>query len=180
MFVFSFRQPLLTQEEMRAKWIKQQDISNDKISSLENEEGYIGVGDGKTEVVAKRTNHSIEKLYPESQPQLQNMQVKNSENESNNHKCCETIHYKPPPKNKTRVAKLPSYDVAALMTLESTTGFFDSHCHIDRLFKKERFHDTYADFMIKHKGSYPRSYNGCIAVFCDPFMFAKVGNLQIY
>ncbi|KAF8766630.1 putative deoxyribonuclease TATDN2 like protein [Argiope bruennichi] len=76
-------------------------------------------------------------------------------------------------RNKNNVAKLPSYDADILMTLKSTTGFFDAHCHLDFLLNRQGFHGTYADYMAQHKNSYPESYKGCIAVFCKPFTFSK-------
>ncbi|CAL1301641.1 unnamed protein product, partial [Larinioides sclopetarius] len=76
-------------------------------------------------------------------------------------------------KDQNNVKKLPSYDVHALMTLKSTTGFFDSHCHLDFLLNRQGFYGTYADYMAENKDSYPESYKGCIAVFCKPLTFAK-------
>ncbi|GBM60646.1 hypothetical protein AVEN_163435-1, partial [Araneus ventricosus] len=115
----------------------------------------------RTQFVCKSTNQSSVK---ESLPK--DMCVQNSEFWTKSRNCCE-------PTNKNNVARLPNYNVASLMALKSSTGFFDSHCHLDLLFNDENFSGTYADYIDQHKRSYPDSYNGCIAVFCKPWTFAK-------
>ncbi|XP_055935225.1 uncharacterized protein LOC129965403 [Argiope bruennichi] len=125
--------------------------------------------DQSTGVIDKNTKQYLyEKSYQEKETG-----PKNSKSGSSNVDCCETFHNNHMDKNKNNVAKLASYDVASLMVLKSTTGFFDSHCHIDLLLAREKFQGTYADYMAQHKDSYPQSYKGCIAVFCKPLTFAK-------
>ncbi|GFT00075.1 putative deoxyribonuclease TATDN2 [Nephila pilipes] len=68
---------------------------------------------------------------------------------------------------------LPRYDTFELLSLESKSGFIDSHCHLDFLFQRQGFEGTYADYQKRHQNSFPKSYQGCIAIFCNPFSFSK-------
>ncbi|CAL1299058.1 unnamed protein product [Larinioides sclopetarius] len=121
---------------------------------------YVG-----EELVCKSTN---QKLYHMKESQPKDSYAKNSRFETKNRNCCE-----PRTEKKHNLAKLPSYNVASLMGLKSSTGFLDSHCHLDLLFSDENFHGTYADYIAQHKDSYPNSYSGCVTVFCKPWTFAK-------
>lgn len=76
--------------------------------------------------------------------------------------------------NNIKNSKLPFYDAALLKNLQSSTGFIDSHCHLDLLFKDEDFHGTYSDYIARHADTYPDSYKGCVTVFCKPWTFSKV------
>ncbi|GIY11595.1 putative deoxyribonuclease TATDN2 [Caerostris extrusa] len=69
---------------------------------------------------------------------------------------------------------LPDYNATALCTLKSRTGFFDSHCHLDFLFNREKYRGTFSDYQAENRKTFPESYRGCIAVFCKPWTFAKV------
>ncbi|CAL1288195.1 unnamed protein product [Larinioides sclopetarius] len=100
------------------------------------------------------------------------LQVKNNDSQAKILNCCEGSHDEAEIKG-SRLAKLPSYNVSSLMVLKSETGFYDAHCHIDFLLRNERFTGTYADYIAKHKDSYPKSYKGCITVFCKPHSFAE-------
>ncbi|GIY45188.1 putative deoxyribonuclease TATDN2 [Caerostris darwini] len=73
-------------------------------------------------------------------------------------------------KNKNH---LPNYNFLVLLTMKSKSGFIDSHCHLDFLFAREKFSGTYSDYKLKHKRTYPDSYQGCVAVFCKPLTFSK-------
>ncbi|GIY64097.1 putative deoxyribonuclease TATDN2 [Caerostris darwini] len=68
---------------------------------------------------------------------------------------------------------LPDYNATALCTLKSRTGFFDSHCHLDFLFNREKYRGTFSDYQAENRKTFPDSYRGCIAVFCKPWTFAK-------
>ncbi|GFV69331.1 ankyrin repeat and SOCS box protein 13 [Trichonephila clavipes] len=39
---------------------------------------------------------------------------------------------------------------------------------------KQGFKGSYAEYQKRHKGTFPNSYQGCIAVFCNPFSFNKI------
>ncbi|KAI8511171.1 putative deoxyribonuclease tatdn2 [Branchiostoma belcheri] len=45
-------------------------------------------------------------------------------------------------------------------------GYVDSHCHIDYLFDRMSFRESFQAFMSK--ANFPSSFEGCVAVFCDP------------
>ncbi|XP_035675680.1 uncharacterized protein LOC118415293 isoform X1 [Branchiostoma floridae] len=45
-------------------------------------------------------------------------------------------------------------------------GYVDSHCHIDYLFERMSFRESFQAFMSK--ANFPASFEGCVAVFCDP------------
>ncbi|GFX47232.1 putative deoxyribonuclease TATDN2 [Trichonephila clavipes] len=68
-------------------------------------------------------------------------------------------------------AQLPPCNVFDSKYLES--GFIDSHCHLDFLLQRQGFKGSYAEYQKRHKGTFPNSYQGCIAVFCNPFSFNK-------
>ncbi|GFR13480.1 putative deoxyribonuclease TATDN2 [Trichonephila clavata] len=67
--------------------------------------------------------------------------------------------------------QLPAYNVFDSKYLES--GFIDSHCHLDFLLQRQGFKGSYADYQKRHQATFPNSYQGCIAVFCNPFSFNK-------
>ena len=46
----------------------------------------------------------------------------------------------------------------------SDVGFYDSHCHLDRLFTKAKFHGSLEEFLRNHD---TRGFLGCISNFCD-------------
>ena len=46
----------------------------------------------------------------------------------------------------------------------SDVGFYDSHCHLDRLFTKAKFHGSLEEFLRNRD---TRGFLGCISNFCD-------------
>lgn len=74
-------------------------------------------------------------------------------------------------KNKASQFILPSYDISYIENFE--VGFLDTHCHLDFLFKRENFQGTYVKYQLTNSETFPKSYQGCITVFCDPQSFAK-------
>ncbi|GFU57851.1 deoxyribonuclease TATDN2 [Trichonephila clavipes] len=68
--------------------------------------------------------------------------------------------------------QLPPCNVFDSKYLES--GFIDSHCHHDFLLQRQGFKGSYAEYQKRYKGTFPNSYQGCIAVFCNPFSFNKL------
>lgn len=71
-------------------------------------------------------------------------------------------------------------EVCTLVTKTFSVGFIDTHCHLDFLFKRIHHKGTLSDFMTKmsRKSSllmrFPSSFEGCIAIFCQPDSFHKV------
>lgn len=82
--------------------------------------------------------------------------------------------YSPGQPEKRRRINLPYYDALSLMSLESESGFIDSHCHLDFIFQRQYYQGTYSEFQKEHKDTFPKSYQGCLAIFCNPFTFSKV------
>ncbi|GBO37615.1 hypothetical protein AVEN_19321-1, partial [Araneus ventricosus] len=162
------------QEKMKSEFVQKNNFVKNQMCSQVNSGFHTKVkslckNEERTQFVSKSTNQSSNrKSYQVKESLPKDTCVKNSEFWTKSRNCCE-----PATENKNNVARLPSYNVASLMALKSPTGFFDSHCHLDLLFSDENFRGTYADYIDQHKDSYPDSYNGCIAVFCKPWTFAK-------
>ncbi|KAM8867359.1 putative deoxyribonuclease TATDN2 isoform 1-T2 [Synchiropus picturatus] len=51
-------------------------------------------------------------------------------------------------------------------SLES--GFIDTHCHLDFLYRKLAFRGPFRRFRAVHQSGFPPSFQGCIADFCNP------------
>ncbi|XP_046568122.1 putative deoxyribonuclease TATDN2 isoform X1 [Haliotis rubra] len=56
-------------------------------------------------------------------------------------------------------------------------GFIDTHCHLDFLFSREGFKGTFAKYMLKHEETFPDTFEGCVAVFCNPASFLPKGGM---
>jgi len=48
------------------------------------------------------------------------------------------------------------------------TPFYDSHCHLDFLFRRSGFSGSFADYRQNYANTFPSSFAGCVAVFCNP------------
>ncbi|KAL3852750.1 hypothetical protein ACJMK2_016367 [Sinanodonta woodiana] len=55
--------------------------------------------------------------------------------------------------------------------------YIDSHCHLDFLFKRSGFKGTFTQFRELNKHAFPKTYEGCVAVFCNPASFKPTGGL---
>ncbi|XP_047491684.1 uncharacterized protein LOC125040930 isoform X2 [Penaeus chinensis] len=68
------------------------------------------------------------------------------------------------------------YDPLLLQSEPFLPGFVDTHCHLDFLFRRSN-HDSssHAHFQALCQGhdAYPVNYEGCVAVFCQPWTFGK-------
>jgi len=53
-----------------------------------------------------------------------------------------------------------------------TTPYYDSHCHLDFLFKRTGFVGSFVKYRHCNANTFPASFAGCIAVFCNPKMWA--------
>nr|XP_019929660.2 uncharacterized protein LOC105345191 isoform X2 [Crassostrea gigas] len=53
--------------------------------------------------------------------------------------------------------------------------YIDSHCHIDFLFNRIDFRGKWSDFQAQNAETFPPSYHGCVAVFCNPNSFKSEG-----
>ena len=60
-----------------------------------------------------------------------------------------------------------------LMEENFAPGFIDTHCHLDFLFSKLHYRKSFSDFQKESEDPFPRSFEGCVAVFCDPKTFHK-------
>ncbi|GFO43196.1 3'-5' ssDNA/RNA exonuclease tatd [Plakobranchus ocellatus] len=51
--------------------------------------------------------------------------------------------------------------------------FIDSHCHIDLIYDRLKLpsNTQYSEFIKAQAQSYPRNYEGCVAIFCNPQTF---------
>ncbi|XP_043190244.1 trithorax group protein osa-like isoform X2 [Amphibalanus amphitrite] len=68
-----------------------------------------------------------------------------------------------------------AYDPEALVGLRLPVGFIDSHCHLDFLFRRDQAFgsglrsNTLTEFRRRvASATFPASFAGCVAVFCDP------------
>ncbi|KAG8193290.1 hypothetical protein JTE90_003777 [Oedothorax gibbosus] len=75
---------------------------------------------------------------------------------------------------------LPDYTRIKFLSLESDPGFIDSHCHLDFLFQRLGFEKSYSDYRLLNSSTYPVSYEGCVAVFCNPNTFYRKTMWQKY
>ncbi|XP_023228025.1 uncharacterized protein LOC111628460 isoform X2 [Centruroides sculpturatus] len=66
---------------------------------------------------------------------------------------------------------LPPYDISFSKNIN--IGFIDTHCHLDFLFKREHFQGTYEKYQLENYETFPKNYEGCITIFCEPQSFAK-------
>ncbi|XP_077486564.1 3'-5' RNA nuclease TATDN2-like [Amblyomma americanum] len=57
--------------------------------------------------------------------------------------------------------------------LQSRVGLVDTHCHLDFLFRKVAHRGSFAQYRNKHRDTFPRFYEGCVANFCEPPTFKK-------
>jgi hypothetical protein len=58
---------------------------------------------------------------------------------------------------------------------EYSVPYFDSHCHIDFLFNRQRFCGSWSRFKAMNKDTFPDNFAGCVAVFCNPLTFKPEG-----
>ncbi|EDO48757.1 predicted protein, partial [Nematostella vectensis] len=54
--------------------------------------------------------------------------------------------------------------------------FVDTHCHLEYLFDRQRHHGGFSEYKAKHH--FPKSFKGCITMFCDPAAFSSFGSWQ--
>ena len=59
--------------------------------------------------------------------------------------------------------------------VESSGEFYDSHCHVDRLYQKTRHHGNMTSFFNWYLTG--EGFKACIANFCDPEKFSKQTDL---
>ena len=52
--------------------------------------------------------------------------------------------------------------------INCSTPLFDTHCHLDRLFRKTNHHGGLFEYLTKMGRGVSSSFKGCNAVFCDP------------
>ncbi|KAL1272609.1 hypothetical protein QQF64_028471 [Cirrhinus molitorella] len=49
-----------------------------------------------------------------------------------------------------------------------STGFIDTHCHLDMLYGKLGFRGSFRKFQSEYASTFPSEFRGCIADFCNP------------
>ena len=69
----------------------------------------------------------------------------------------------------------------ALQTMFATAThqFIDSHCHIDFLYDRIGFKGTFQKYMAVNSETFPKSFGGCVAVFCNPRSFSADGGESV-
>ena len=73
-------------------------------------------------------------------------------------------------------------DISRINLTESGSvgvGYFDSHCHLDRLFRTASFRGDLRSFLHTHSAS-DESLLGCLTVFCDPNYFCEDGFVDVF
>jgi hypothetical protein len=73
------------------------------------------------------------------------------------------------------------YDIEAAMDISNPRSLIDTHCHLDFISNRMFFShgqrlNTFKEFKFKHRSTFPKSYEGCIAVFCEPSKWLKVNS----
>ena len=58
--------------------------------------------------------------------------------------------------------------------------YIDTHCHLDFLFKREGFRGNLKDYMTQFPDTFPDTFEGCVAVFCNPLTFNPEGKEKCY
>jgi hypothetical protein len=76
------------------------------------------------------------------------------------------------------------YDIEAAMDISNPRSLIDTHCHLDFISNRMFFShgqrlNTFKEFKFKHRSTFPKSYEGCIAVFCEPSKWLKVIQLVL-
>ena len=51
--------------------------------------------------------------------------------------------------------------------------FFDTHCHLDRLFRWTGHHGSLRQYMDDHQRYRSSMFQGCVTIFCDPDVFLE-------
>ncbi|XP_066989976.1 uncharacterized protein [Macrobrachium rosenbergii] len=77
--------------------------------------------------------------------------------------------------NRTSSSTMPAYN-EALIKKDFSPGFIDSHCHLDFLFTRTNHTGSLASYRLKceNREAFPASFEGCVAVFCDPRTFQRI------
>ncbi|XP_038553488.1 putative deoxyribonuclease TATDN2 [Micropterus salmoides] len=57
--------------------------------------------------------------------------------------------------------------------LDNPVGFIDTHCHLDMLYGKLGYCQTFSSFRRLYQSSFPPEFRGCIADFCNPGIMMK-------
>lgn len=76
--------------------------------------------------------------------------------------------------------KYVPYDSTSLPNGRFSVAFIDTHCHLDFLFSKVGHVGTLGNYKIKMAAKnvellkFPASYEGCVAIFCQPNTFHRV------
>lgn len=75
-------------------------------------------------------------------------------------------------KRARTVAFIPSYDLKSI-NLKPSIRVIDSHCHLDFLFTRENYHNSYSSYRSERSETFPDCYEGCITIFCEPQSFFR-------
>ncbi|KAJ0068432.1 hypothetical protein NL108_008375 [Boleophthalmus pectinirostris] len=76
---------------------------------------------------------------------------------------------------KRRWSMGPEPERATCPTIYSSTGFLDTHCHLDMLYGKLHFKGSFSSFRRKYQDSFAPEFEGCIADFCNPRIMVREG-----
>jgi len=60
------------------------------------------------------------------------------------------------------------------------TPFYDSHCHLDFLFRRSGFRGSFAKYRQNFANTFPSNFAGCVAVFCNPKLWAYESRGKIF
>jgi len=60
------------------------------------------------------------------------------------------------------------------------TPYYDSHCHLDFLFRRSAFRGSFAEYRQHFSNTFPSNFGGCIAVFCSPRLWAYESQGKIF
>ena len=52
-----------------------------------------------------------------------------------------------------------------------STNYIDTHCHLDFLFQRSGFTGSFQEYKAANPETFPDSFGGCIAIFCNPQSF---------
>jgi len=60
------------------------------------------------------------------------------------------------------------------------TPFYDSHCHLDFLFRRSAFRGSFANYRQSFANTFPSNFAGCVSVFCNPKSWAYESQGKIF
>ena len=66
----------------------------------------------------------------------------------------------------------PSCDLPdTISKVLGSPGCVDTHCHLEFIFERLNFHQSFATFKNTYQNEFPDNFESCVAVFCQPSLW---------